>query len=115
MKKLMGSIMVAAAVLFCAQGALADCHGWNHHGHSRHHHGGGCDGWETFGAVCAGLLGVGLIAAAVSDWEPPACRTYAVYPPPPPPPPPVYHGPVVYPAPRYCPPPPVVYYRPVYR
>lgn len=110
MKKLMGSVMVAAAVLFCAQGALADCRGWNNRGYSCHRRGGGSDGWDTFGAVCAGLLGVGLLAAAVSDWDAPACRTYAVYSSPPPPPPPVYRAPVVYSAPA-----PVVYYRPVYR
>lgn len=98
MKRLIGAIMIGAMVLACGQAAYAGGHRGHGQGHSRGHHGGrhgGWGSWDTFGAVCVGLLGAGLIAAAFSDWNQPArpCYTYTAYPPPPPPPP-VYPRPV---------------------
>ena len=116
MKKLIGVALIGAMVLSGGQLAYGGGHGGRGHGHGHggghyhHRHGRWDGGWDTFGAVCAGLLGVGLVAAAVSAWDRPAPNYYA-YPACPPPPPPVYPQPV-YVVP--CPPPaPVVYYLPV--
>ena len=98
MKRLIGTIMIGLMILACGQVVSAGGHGGRGHGHRQEYYHGrhrGWNSWDTFGAVCAGVMGVGLIAAAFSDCGQPALPRYA-YPPPPPPPPPVYRRPVYY-------------------
>ncbi len=91
MKKIIAIALVGAVVLSIGQFAYCGGHGGHggrppppprhggggHHGGCYHH--GGWSDWDTFGAVCAGVLGAGLIAAAVSDWDRPT-YSYASYP-----------------------------------
>ncbi len=109
MKRAIGAILIGVMVLASGPAVFARGHGrpgpsYYHHPtqHNRHHHSRSWTGRDTFAAVCAGVIGVGLIAAAASEWGRPVYYTTAYCPPPPPPPPPP-----VYPAP--------VYYVPVYR
>ncbi len=118
MKRLIGACMIGLMVLACGQMVYAGGHRGYSRGYNRGHQGGGhgsWNSWDTFGAVCAGVLGAGLIAAAFSDCNQPAAPVYVYQAPPPPPPPPVY----VYQPPPPPPPPPVyprpLYYVPVYR
>jgi hypothetical protein len=108
MKKIIALMLIGAIVLSIGQ--FAYCGG---HGHGGRHYGGGgrgggghhhgsWNGWGTFGAIYAGLLGAGLIAAAASDWDRPSCRYVA--------PAPVCQRTVVYGQP-VCPNPPVVTYQ----
>lgn len=108
MKKIIAIALVGAVVLSIGQFAYCGGHG-GHGGHGGggrgcghgggYYHGGGhgCgwSGWDTFGAVCAGVLGAGLIAAAVSDWDRPTYNyvSYPTYPAP------VYRPVTYYPAP----------------
>jgi len=109
MKKLIAIALVGAVVLSIGQFAYCGGHGGGRGGgrgysHGGGHHrgwyrGGGWNNWDTFGAVAAGVLGVGLIAAAVSDWDRPSYNyvSYPAYVPPAP----------VYRPVTYCAPPPV--------
>jgi len=99
MKRLIGTIMIGLIILACGQVASAGGHRGRGPGQRREYYHGrhrGWNSWDTFGAVCAGMLGVGLIAAAFSDCGQPEPPCYAYPPPPPPPPPPVYQRPVYY-------------------
>jgi hypothetical protein len=111
MKKLIAIALVGAVVLSIGQFAYCGGHGGGGRGGGRGYggcgrggggyHGGGWNNWNTFGAVCAGALGVGLIAAAVSDWDRPSYNyvSYPTYAAPAP-----YYPPVSYGAPYAYPP-----------
>lgn len=86
-------------LLTCSQLVLGGGHRGPQYHPGRHHSGRShCswNSWDTFGAVCAGILGAGLIAAAFSDWNRGESHCYNYSPCPPPPPPPRYQRPIYY-------------------
>ncbi len=104
MKRLIGVTLIGLMILASGPTVFARGHrrpgpSNYHHGRYSHHHSRHWTGRDTFSAVCAGILGAGLIVAAAGDWGRPIYHAPAYCPPPPPRP--------VYPAP--------VYYVPIYR